>query len=105
MRLPTTVYEIEGAEAADRFPTRIARIIDSELARLEAKQQNGRALSTEDLDRLDKAARVSATLTAKRRQRERRQGAGKASPPPEDVLDRMVRELREGDYRAKRRRP
>lgn len=101
-KLPTSVAEVESAEAVDRFPVRIARIVDAEITRLERKQEKV-GLSCDDYDRLRKAAALSRDLARRLSQRKpseplRRRGTGKGTgtqPEPESVIAKLARELAE----------
>lgn len=101
-KLPTSVAEVEGAEAVDRFPVRIARIVDAEITRLERKQEKV-GLSCDDYDRLRKAAALSRDLARRLSQRkpsepQRRRGTGKGTgtqAEPESAIEKLARELAE----------
>lgn len=100
--LPSTLLESDDPGAVQRFPLRIASIIDSEIARLETRQKQ-RGLSSDDFDRLSKAASLSFTLHKRLNPR----GAAntgsangnaqprKSTPPPESPIVRLAREERE----------
>jgi hypothetical protein len=97
-RLPTTVIEAESAEAVDRFPARIARIVDAEINRLDSKQKQ-RGLTSDDYDRLRKASDLSLSLQkrlnrrtpASRSTNGARQPAG-SQPAQETALEKLARE-------------
>jgi hypothetical protein len=60
--VPIRLDEADDREAIDRFPARVATILDDEMARLEARQRNGNPLSANDLERLHKATAVHDRL-------------------------------------------
>jgi len=105
-KLPTSVAEAESAEAVERFPMRIARLVDAEITRLTTTQEKS-GLSLGDYDKLERAAKLSCDLEKRLRQRKpagkrggrgSREGAG--SPPAEEsVLARLAREQGERDGR------
>lgn len=97
--LPTTIAEAGCGEAVERYPERIARIIDLEIARLE-KRQKTKGLGVDDYTRLRAASDLSFDLhkrLAKRPvQSSRRPGAaqkgGGAQAPQEGAVERLARE-------------
>jgi hypothetical protein len=97
-RLPTTVIELEGAEAMERAPARAARIVETELSRLERKQA-GKGLTDKEIDRLPKLAaygeRIERILKRQGQQQKRRASAGqraRSSAPQESALEKLTRE-------------
>ncbi len=100
-KLPTSVVEAESAEAVERFPARIARILDAEIDRLNAKQAK-HGLNPTDYDKLARVADLSFDLHKRLRQRRPRtsrgQGGGEGTsvqPRPGSELERLAREQRE----------
>lgn len=77
--VPTSMFDAENRETVDRFPERIASIIKTELDRIEAKQKRG-PLSVKDLDCLDRAAGVSASLAKRINRRQTSPSRGPSSP-------------------------
>jgi hypothetical protein len=105
-KLPTSVAEMESAEAVERFPVRMAAILDAEIERLATKQKRGK-LTLDDLDFLAKAATVSTTLHKRlsrgqpagaRGSRPARQAAGSQQGPGSALEQLAQREaVRAGD--------
>ena len=100
--VPTTIHEAESAEAVERFPMRITRIVDAEIDRLNTKQKQ-RGLTCEDYDRLEKAASLSFTLhkrlNARRPQTPRGRNGGRqparSQPAHEGPIEKLARRERE----------
>lgn len=96
--VPATVHEAESAEAVERFPMRITRIVDAEIDRLNTKQKQ-RGLTCDDFDRLEKAASLSITLHKRLNARRPQSSAGKnggrqragSQPAPETVIEKLAR--------------
>lgn len=97
-QLPSTVGDSTSLEAVQRFPMRIAEILDAEIERLAKKQSRGK-LTAKDIDQLRKAAEVSGPLS------KRLAGVGMPSakgqrggrepgptPAPESAIERLARE-------------
>lgn len=101
-RMPTSIGELESAETVERFPERIARIVDREIDRLE-KRQKKQGLGVDDYTKLRRASDLSFDLhkrLAKRTaQPTRPPGAtrrgGGAGAPQESAIERLARETRE----------
>jgi len=104
-KLPTSIVEAESAEAVDRFPVRIARLIDAEIARLTTKQEKG-GLNVGDYDKLERAAKLSFELEKRLRRRttptrrggQNARGGTGSSPTLETALERLAREEAEREW-------
>jgi hypothetical protein len=99
--LPISVAEVESAESVERFPVRIAALVDAEIGRLTKKQERN-GLTPEDFDRLRKASDLSFDLHRRLSRRKpnptRPRGARQAArteAPEESVIERIAREAGE----------
>jgi hypothetical protein len=99
LKLPASVAEAESADAVERYPVRIAHLVDAEITRFTAKQEKG-GLGPRDYDCLSRAADLSFTLHRRLSQRRpsgpRRPGSAReragAEPRPESAMEKLARQ-------------
>lgn len=103
-KLPATVLDLENQEKVERAPARAARIIETELDRLEAKQPK-QGLTDKEVDRLPKLAaysvKIARLLEERRRQQARRSSAGERAGSGEQPLTALERLALEQEQREK----
>lgn len=95
--LPTTVVELDSAEAMERAPARAAQIVEAELDRLEGKQRK-RCLTDQEIDRLPRLATYSVRIAKLLQRQGRQQTAGDGAneqPRSESPLEKLAREQSE----------
>jgi hypothetical protein len=77
-KAPTSLAEVEGADAIKDFPRMAARIVRGEGDRIEAKQKRGKPLTLADLSKLSKLERLADQI----QRTLRRPGRKPTEPPP-----------------------